>query len=334
MRAVAVVNGSARRVRGGAGARLERVLPGRVRLTRSLAEARAVIQDEVRRGVDLIVLGGGDGTFVMGVALIAEACAAVGRPGPALGLLRLGAGNALADAIGASRDAAQDLARLARGEGTWRSLPLVEVLGLRAPFAGVGADAQLLEDQRAIGRAIDRVPGGKRLVGGAARYALSVALRSVPRFAVGRRPTAVVTNLGAPAIEVSPAGPTGRALPAGAVLWRGACTLVAGATIPFFGFGLRMFAFAGARPDRFQLRCGDPRLLEILRNTPAAFRGEYFSDHLHDFWCERVAIELDDDVPVEAGGELLGRRRRIELGLGAPVTIVALGVSGAGTSAR
>jgi diacylglycerol kinase family enzyme len=324
VRAVAIVNGNARRVRGGLRAALERALPGGVRYTTSLDHARAVIHDEVRRGLDLIVLGGGDGTVVMGLALVAEACRGAGRPEPALGVLRLGSGNAFADAVGAGGDAAGDLARLVRGDGAWRSVPLVEALGVRAPFVGLGVDAQLLEDHRAVGQMIDRLPGGRRLVGGAARYALSVALRSLPRFATGGRVGAVVTNIGAPAIEMSRSGPTGREVAAGSVLWRGACTLIAGATIPFFGFGLKMFAFAGARRDRFHLRCGDAGLFEILRRTPAAFRGEYFSDRVHDFLCDRVAIELDDETPIEAGGELLDRRRCVELALAPPVTMVAL----------
>jgi diacylglycerol kinase family enzyme len=107
-------------------------------------------------------------------------------------------------------------------------------------------------------------------------------------------------------------------------MWSGACTLVAGATIPFFGFGLKMFAFSNAQSGKFHLRCGSPGLFEILRNVPAAFRGEYFSDHVADFLCDRVAIALDRETAVEAGGELLGRRSRIELGLTAPVTLVSL----------
>jgi diacylglycerol kinase family enzyme len=319
------VNANARRVHGGVRARLERALPDGVRFTTSLDHARAVIQRDVGRGLDLLVLAGGDGTVVMGLALLAEACRGAGRREPAIGVLRLGSGNAIADTVGASDDVAGDLERLVRGDGRWRTTPLVEVLGVRAPFVGVGVDAQLLEDHRAVGQVIDRVPGARRLVGGGARYALSVALRSVPRFVGGSRPNAVVTNAGAPAIEMARTGPTGRRLAAGDVLWRGACTLIAGATIPFFGFGLKMFAFGGARPDRFQLRCGDAGLLEIVRNTPAAFRGEYFSDRVRDFLCDRVAIELDRESPIEAGGELLGRRRRVELCLGAPATFVALG---------
>jgi len=324
VRAVAIVNGNARRVQAGVRAGLERALPGRVRFTSSLDHARAVIHDEIRRGLDLVVLGGGDGTVVMGLALVAEACRGAGRPEPAIGVLRLGSGNAVADAVGASGDAAGDLARLVRGDGAWRRTPLIDALGVRAPFVGVGVDAQLVEDHRAVGQIIDRVPGARRLVGGGARYALSVALRSLPRFARGTRAQAVVVNLGAPAIEMARAGPTGRRVATGEVLWRGACTMIAGATIPFFGFGLKMFAFAGARDDRFQLRCGDAGLLEIVRRTPAAFRGEYFSAHVHDFLCERVAIELDTESPIEAGGELLARRRRVELGLTPPVVLVAL----------
>ena len=332
MRAVAIVNDHARRLTAGVRAGLEAALPGGVRFTRSLDHARAVIYEEVRRGRDLIVLGGGDGTVVMGLALVAEACRGAGRPEPAIGVLRLGSANAIADAVGATGDPAGDLARVVRGEGTWRPVPLIEVLGVRAPFVGLGVDAQLREDHRAVTQVIDRLPGARRRVGGAARDAisaaardaLSVALRALPRLVRGPRAHAVVRNLGAPAIEMARSGPTGREIAAGSVLWQGACTLIAGATIPFFGFGLRMFAFADVRRDRFHLRCGDAGLFEILRRAPGALRGEAFSDRVHDFLCDRVGIELAVAWPVQAGGELLDRSRSVELGLAAPVTLVAL----------
>lgn len=324
MRAVAIVNGNARRVGRRTAARLERALPGRVRVTRSLDEAREVIRDEIARGRDLIVLGGGDGTIVMGLTLIGEACRGTGRPEPAIGVLRLGSGNAIADTVGATADPAADLARLADGAATWRAIPLIDVLGVRAPFVGMGVDAQLLEDHEAVGRIVDRVPGARRIVGGATRYALSVALRSLPRFATRRRPLARVTNTGARALEMTRFGPSGRTIPTDKILWTGQVTLVAGATIPFFGFGLKMFAFAGSFPGRFHLRCGDAGLLEILARTPAAFRGEYFSETVRDFLCDRVVIDVEEAVAIEAGGELLGRRRRVELALGHPATFATL----------
>nr|HEX4318591.1 diacylglycerol kinase family protein [Kofleriaceae bacterium] len=322
MRAVAIVNGNARRARGRAAAKLERALPGGVHVSRSLDHARSLIRAEIARGVDLVVLGGGDGTIVMGLTLVAEACRGAGKPEPAIGVLRLGSGNAIADALGAGDDPEADLRALAAGGGAWRALPMLDVLGVRAPFVGVGVDAQLLEDHEAVGRVVDRVPGG-RLLGGGARYALAIALRSMPRFALGERALATVTNAGSPAIEMASGGATGRELPRGHVLWRGACTLVAGSTIRYFGFGLEMFAFARTRDDRFQLRCGDAGFGEIVRSTPAAFRGDYFSDSVRDFLCDRVTIELDREVAVEAGGELLGRHRQIELAIAKPVTFAS-----------
>src|SRR5438105_3685203 len=120
--------------------RLERALPGRVRFTESLDEARATIRAEIRRGVDLLVLAGGDGTVVMGLTLLGEACRGASRPEPAIAILRLGTGNAIADTVGASEDVVEDLDRLARGGGTRRVMPLLEVLGVRAPFVGMGVD--------------------------------------------------------------------------------------------------------------------------------------------------------------------------------------------------
>ena len=323
MRAVAIVNGAARRLGGRLRDKLERAHPGGVRFTSSLDDARATIRAEIRRGVDLVIFGGGDGTIVMGLTLLGEACRGHGRREPAIGVLRLGSGNAIADTVGASDDVVADLERLARGAGTRRQIPLLEVLGVRAPFVGVGIDAQVLEDHERVGRLVDRMPGS-RMVGGGPRYVLSVALRSIPRFAFGARPHAIVTNLGAPALELAESGATKRELPAGTELWRGTCTMVAGATIPFFGFGLKMFAFAESRSDACHRRCGAPGLFEIMRNTPAAFRGEYFSDRVRDFMCDRVAIELDREAAIEAGGELLGRHARVELALGVPITVLQL----------
>ena len=320
MRAVAIINGNARRVRGRLREELELALPGGVRFTVSLDDAREQVRAEIRRGVDLIVLGGGDGTLVMGLALIAEACRGFGKPEPAIGMLRLGSGNAIADAVGAGDDVVAELSQLVRGASRWKQLAMVDVLGVRAPFVGLGIDAQVLEDQVAVGRVVSRVPIARGL-GGRARYTLSVALRSIPRFATVARPFATVTNLGSPAIEMGRGGPTGRVIAADRELWTGACTLVAGATIPYFGFGLKMFAFSDARSGRFHLRCGDGGLIEVLRHVPAAFRGDYFSEHTADFLCDRVAIDLDRETAVEAGGELLGRHRHVELALTAPVTI-------------
>jgi diacylglycerol kinase family enzyme len=295
--------------------------------TATLDDARTAIRSIIARGIDVIVFGGGDGTVVMGLALLAEACRGHGRPEPAIGVLRLGSGNALARELGAERGTPRGaIAQIERARDERvepRALRLIDVLGVRAPFAGVGIDAQLLEDQAAIGGVIDRVPIARDVLGARARYVASIALVSAPRIALRARPRVVVRNLGAPAIEMgADRAPTGREIAKGDVLWDGTCTMASAATIPYFGFGLQMFPFAQARRDRFHLRAADSGVGEIVRSTPAAFRGRYFSDHVHDFLVDHVALELDAEVPVEAGGELLGRHARIELRLASPVRVL------------
>ena len=147
----------------------------------------------------------------------------------------------------------------------------------------------------------------------------------MPRFATGARPHAIVTNLGAPAIEMARAGATGREEPAGQMLWKGACTLVAGATIPFFGFGLKMFAFADSRTGKFHLRCGDAgSVRDHAQHAGGVSRRILLAITSRDFLCDRVGIQLDRETAIEAGGELLGRRNHVELAIGTPITLVAL----------
>ena len=295
--------------------------------TRDLDDARITVRAIVRRGVDVVIFGGGDGTVVMGLALLAEACRGHRQPEPAIGVLRLGSGNALAEALGAEpgtiKGVIAQIERAIDPRHAPRALPLIAALGVRAPFVGVGIDAWLLEDQSIVGGLIDRVPVARSVIGSRARYVASVALMSVPRFALRTRPRVVVRNAGAPAQEMgADRAPTGRTIAPGEILWEGACTMAAGATIPYFGFGLQMFPFARTRRDRFHLRAADPELGEMVRNIQPAFRGDYFSPRVHDFLVERIELVLDAEVPVEAGGELLGRHARIELGLAPPVWVL------------
>jgi hypothetical protein len=134
----------------------------------------------------------------------------------------------------------------------------------------------------------------------------------------------VISNLGAPAIEMRHGGAAGRSIAAGDVLWSGQCTLVAGSTTPYVGSGARPFSFAGARGDRFHLRCGAAGWFDLLRGAPAAFRGGLPAAQFHDFLCDRVQIQLDGEVAIAAGSELIGRRRSLEIELGAPVIVASL----------
>ena len=100
------------------------------------------------------------------------------------------------------------------------------------------------------------------------------------------------------------------------MLYRGRCSLAGAATIPCYGFNVRIFPFADLRRDKFHLRCTDASAAEVLLNLQAVLRGEHRSPKVRDFLCDAVEMTLEEALPIQAGGDLLpGRsdRLRIEL---------------------
>ena len=98
-------------------------------------------------GFDVIFTGGGDGTIVTTLSVIRDVVGS-GRalPVPPIGILKLGTGNAWTYAVGVKSGLGQ-LAYVARG-GVFSTVAnsLIEVEGLLCPFAGMGWDAQILND--------------------------------------------------------------------------------------------------------------------------------------------------------------------------------------------
>jgi diacylglycerol kinase family enzyme len=291
-----------------------------VYVSKSPDEARQIASTLIERGYGTVLLGGGDGTFVCGLNDLMAASLRTGRPLPRLGVLRLGTGNAMGYYLGVSPPTVaglrKELLRARRPDSAERQLPMLRVDGLLTPFAGTGLDSQILEDYAATTRTLDLLRLGP-LLGSPIRYALAVALRSVPRFMVRRLPHVEVINVGGPAYAIGPDGqPDGVPLPRGTVLFRGPCTLAGAATIPCYGFGVRIFPFADARPDLFHVRCTDASALEALTHLPGVLRGTYKSPSLRDFLCDAVEIHMETPVPMQIGGDLIKERRdfmRIEL---------------------
>jgi diacylglycerol kinase family enzyme len=322
-RVAVILNERARGVRPEVVRRLGRIVPQHdLFVSRDLDHSREIARTVFDRGYDAVLLGGGDGTFVQCLADLSGEAERREVPLPGVGVLRLGTGNALADALGASSPTLDGLAndvRRARGR-TGRSLPLLTVDGKLTPFAGCGLDAQILDDFGKLGETLDQVSGPLAPhIGAGARYALTVALRSTPRFLFTRRPNIEVINTGGPAFRVD--WRTGKLLddeplPTGRVLFSGPASLASASTIPYFGLRMKMFPHCDAMPGRFQLRCATASAFETLCHLPAVFRGEYRSPSIADFLCDAVEFRMERPVPIQIGGDLQpGLRDRLQIAL-------------------
>jgi diacylglycerol kinase family enzyme len=249
------------------------------------------------------------------VSWIARVADELGRPLPRFGLLKLGTGNAMAWVLGASykhgRGVVADLARL-RSEGGSRTLRLIAVEDMITPFAGLGADAIALEHHDSTKQMFERAPLLRHFASGPITYTVSLLGRSMPRFLLAPMPRFRIINEGRPATRLGQDGhPVGREIGPGEVLYEGPAYIVSFSTVPYWGFGARIFPYAEERHECFDLRIAAFGSLTAVTHVRAIWRGNYRSDRLHDFLVDRIRIECDRPTPLQIGGDVVGLRSEI-----------------------
>ncbi|HEY2027626.1 MAG TPA: diacylglycerol kinase family protein [Myxococcales bacterium] len=335
-----LLNANARSVTTRLRRELENFVPKKdLFFSRSFDEARKIARTVLDRGYQTVLTGGGDGTFVGYVNCFYDlALAAAQEPSisqaalklapvpagalrlPRIGTLKLGTGNAVADFAGASgrrSGVASDILRVRSGEVTaTRSLHLLSHEGKRAPFAGLGIDAALLNDYC---RLKQRLAGTRMsfLGTGGMGYFCSIVGKTIPSYALSSAiPNAEVINLGGPAEQLDPEGkPTGRIIYPGEVIYRGPCKIAAAGTVPNYGFGFQIFPHALSSPGRFQLRLAAIGVPRILRNLRTFWKGGAAPEGVLDFHCDRVLIKFDREMPLQVGGDAEGYRREVLLSM-------------------
>lgn len=317
-RVAVVLNGNARAVTERVVRDLRELLrddPTSLYVSRSMDQAQFIARHIVNQHHDVVLSGGGDGTFCQ---VISDIAALRPRRMPAVGLLRLGTGNALAGVLGASNSSreglAADLGR-ARMQAAETDLNLLHVDGRLAPFAGTGLDSLILSDYNATKRSLQNTPL-RDVVQGGPGYALAIATRSLWRFTTGALPEVTIRNEGAPAQRVDIHGrPMGQPVPRGGVLYRGPVAIAAASTIPYYGLGLRLFPQCDQRKDRFQLRVGRVGAASVLSRLPSLFAGTLDDPRIHDFFCTAVTIRVTRPTPFQLGGDEIPAREAMHVGM-------------------
>jgi len=317
-----VLNANAGRVTPRLARALSRVVPEeRLFLTESRDHARDVYRTCLDQEVGTVFAGGGDGTIIETINTL-RSLAGTETPLPAVGVLRLGTGNALAHWLGSGKPI-RDLRRWEAGQ-VHRSVPvqMVEAEGTLFPFAGLGMDAAVLNDYNLIKiQSQDKwwQPMAKGIFG----YLMAGYLRTVPNFL--RNPTRLmrITNQGRPAFRIGPTGrEVGPPIPHGAVIYEGPVSAACCATMPYYGYGMKMFPHATKRAGRFQLRIIRMSAIQMALKLPAVWKGNA-PEGIFDFYADRVQVQAADDMPYQLGGEAKGYRREVTFSMAkCPVTLV------------
>ena len=314
-RIAVVINGNAKDATHEVISTLDQILlGGDLFVSRRVEDAREIARTLVARGYGTVLTGGGDGTFTVMVTEVVHEAERQSRPLPRFGLLRLGTGNAIAWVVGASKareGLAADIQRLQEDAGS-RPIRLIEVEDFIAPFCGFGVDAVVLSDYSAVKQALSRTPL-KSVAAGPLSYAVAAVTRSIPSYLFRRMPHCRITNDGADAYRIGAQGSLlGRPVRRGEVLYEGPMRICALSTIPYYGYGFRMFPYCEERDDRMHLRVSTIGPAQFVRNFKAIWRGDFDdSAVLFDYLVESLTIEMDPATPFQIGGDPRGDRSRV-----------------------
>ncbi len=289
----------------------ELVHPQDLFLSSSAEDSEKIAQTLIERGYEAVFAGGGDGTVMH---LINQLARYPLEQQPVVGILKLGTGNAMARMV-SSGNLAGDLQTYIRSETRdYLELSLVEADGQRFPFAGLGIDAEILNDYKTVKENV----GGSVMapvvqsVGG---YFLGIFTRTIPRRTTKalRRVTSNVkavvtkgraTRLGAEGKVLEEFGP-------GDLLYDGPVAISMVGTVPFYGYGMKVLPFATNDPERMHLRISTIGSAKALYRLPSIWKGEYVGKDIIDFLVQGVELTFAEEIPYQVGGDAAGYRTHV-----------------------
>ncbi|MBN1574567.1 MAG: hypothetical protein JW984_15325 [Deltaproteobacteria bacterium] len=317
-----ILNGNASRVNNQVVKRLVSIVGGEnLYYTRALDEVDGAVADILKKDYDIIFSGGGDGTIVGVVTAVVDVSGKMADSGvnisvPTIGILKMGTGNAWAWATGVNNGLKQ-IEEIKKGGGySVTTFDLLKVKGRLCPFAGIGIDAQVLNDYYDLMEKLSQ-SFLERFFVGLNGYIYSSVTRSIPAVRAmtrgGKAPEVEVRFTGDKTFRLNRNGHY-EALEdvMDQEVFRGRANIVACGTIPYFGYAFRAFPLAEAMSGTMHLRIANVRPAEALRNIPRLWRGTYNGPEFTDFLTDAVNIKFDREMPLEVGGDPHGYTSEVD----------------------
>ena len=291
----------------------EVVPPEDLFLSSSAEEAASITEEIVRRGYPSVFAGGGDGTVMDFLDQISRVAP---ERRPAVGILKLGTGNAMARMVSSGNVFADLKTFSATTPRDVFSLGLLEAEGRRFPFAGLGLDAEILNDYRMLKEAA-RSRIGKRIAQNVSGYFVAFFLRTFPRMVhravLNRHPQVRAVALDEPVLLVAPDGTELKRFRPGETFYEGKAISSFAGTVPYYGYGLKILPLAGTDPQRMHLRIAELSVFRALAALRHLWRGTYVGPGLHNYLAPSVRLEFDREMPFQIGGDAEGVRQSVEL---------------------
>lgn len=284
-------------------------------LTDDFRQAERTVDKLLAGDYDAIFTGGGDGTIVYLMNAIEERIRAgeIDREdAPPVGVLRMGTGNAIASYLGAG-PVPDDLRALRAGAPLkLYSVDMIEGSEGIFPFAGFGWDADILNDYEGLKDTV-RDTALENYATGIGGYFASVFSRTIPRVVKTDPVRVTVTNLGERAMQVDFDGNILEEYDQGDILFEGLARVVGTASIPYWGFKIRMFPHATEYPGMAQLRCYHGGVGWIVSHLPRFWKGEFPEEKIDDFIYSKVRVQLQGKaLPYQVAGDAAGFEREVE----------------------
>lgn len=272
--------------------------------TASIDEIEDVARDLRRRGIDVLAICGGDGSFFRTLSAMVRVYD--GAPLPRFLPLRAGSMNTIARAVGCRRGRPEAvLAAVLDDLRQGRSLDVAQYHLIRVNedhygfLVGAGLIVNFLQAYYAR-----RQRGPLAAAGLLARVALGSVARSAAVARLFEAPVASVT------CDATPLG-------------RRVFPVLFASTVAEIGLGFRLAYRAGAGVEGFHFVGGSLAPLQVLVRLPRVRLGRPLDiEGWHDSLAQRVVVEFEQATRYMIDGDILGEVTRLELATGPRLTII------------
>ncbi|PIR67051.1 MAG: hypothetical protein COU51_00480 [Parcubacteria group bacterium CG10_big_fil_rev_8_21_14_0_10_36_14] len=286
-----------------------------VYISSSPKEAKKNFEKIVKNEVDVVLSAGGDGTFAETITGVLN-CERIKTP--AFGVLRLGTGNGVAEALRVAsfskKNLIQELQQAKNPEARFQ-MPILKIGKKYAPFAGTGLDATMLRSYKTIRKLFNSIPFITETNRGVIDYSFAGTI-AFWTYLLKKLPEIIIKNGEAKAYRIDFHGKrVGPSKKPGEVLYRGPYLFAAASTVRYYGFDVPIFPQASTLfGGYFQLRVCAMEIYEAAKKITNVLTGTLSDKKLWDFSCKEITMELTGGATFQIGGDSVGKIKKIRIG--------------------